>query len=927
MKVVLGLDLEGCTLPESHRGLNRLAAGPRTFLDLLEVRLGLPAAQVDETSRLLSFRQAMADAGRQLSRFYTRSFALDSLGSAKVLLRWRDELSLAGWRGEVGDSDAPARLRDLAAVEAIFAGDPGRSPDEPSRLNAVRDALRAGRNHGIDRVDLVDAIEDFPGRWREVLEALPIFPRAFSPPDRPLAKPGSRLHFLQQRLLGLEEAPPATGPDDDSVQIVEGPVLARLADAAANHLRDLAGASAPATCLIADPAATGTLNRALADLDLPTAGLRTESQSGSLPQLVPLVLNLHWGPFNPQAWLEFFLHPISPVSPLLARRMAETVQSRPSREHPRWEETIAECRAAAADSEASRRLAGQVEDWLKPTEFRGDADTEVLAETARKLGRWMGRRASSRTAAPGQGSLWRGTSAAVSRLAVTLESAERISREDFDRVIGEWLGTCAVGASEEGEAGGPFSLRTPAHLLEACDRVLWWQPRETDGGGRPWYPDEISWLADRGIHLSDPDLERVRLQEATLRPLLLARESVILFAGRGDRNSEGGAPSPITRLLAECGDGIRRLPESMIATETCEVRRLQPLGPDWTVRTPELLSPRDRESFSSLHHFIYSPWQWVLQYRAGLRPGRVCEFRIVDDARRQGSLLHGFVESLLETPPDPVELIDTNIPVGGGKIAEGDSVGPGLLGTLVKRLFDEERASIDWKEVSRERVERWVEGHWDEILRIEAAHYLVPGHEASRSELLYLAKSGLWELIDQFRAAGIVSVTCEDEIEIDSPLGGGKLSGFIDLRVTNAAGQTGLIDMKLGGHSSRLEELAKGRHLQLATYGCLVRESCAEVAHCAYFVFSGGGHLLARSQRFFPRAEVPSGSDSPSDDWESCWAEFEEIWRERRDQLNRGEIEVTHSALRQPFQPEHWKIPTPEQYSRFLNLAGWESTQ
>jgi hypothetical protein len=279
--------------------------------------------------------------------------------------------------------------------------------------------------------------------------------------------------------------------------------------------------------------------------------------------------------------------------------------------------------------------------------------------------------------------------------------------------------------------------------------------------------------------------------------------------------------------------------------------------------------------------------------------------------------LHGFVESLLEPEPDPIDLEGKTIP-DAGQSNEIESAG--LLETLVRRLFTKD-SKISWQTVSREAVIEWVESHWEDILVTQAAHYLVPGNEASKSELLYLAKNAIWELLQQLRAAEIVSVTCEEKIA-DIPFGdGGKIGGFIDLKVSRADGSIGLIDLKLGGLTYRREELARGRHLQLAIYGHLVQSKHGKDAHCAYFIFSGGGKMLARSNAFFPNAEIANPRGGPVDEWNECWNGFEGFWRQRRAQLDCGKIELQSSL-----NLGAWEVPDPGKYSDYLHLTGWSRT-
>lgn len=899
-------------MPKSFLGINRLVTGPRGLIDFLELRLGLAPAIDDHTSRLLQYREALRVAGEGNSRFYSDSFAVDPFGSSKVLLRWRDELRLNGWQAGLAHTAASRRLQDMADVEQVFNRLAAGDLDEADRLTRIFQALKKGADPGFEQFDLLETSAHFPLRWRQVLEYLQPVQDAFPLPDSPLAEPGSRLHTMQAELL---KKPDDGEANDESILIVEGPVLSKNADAAAAMLARY-HSDAAESCLISDPTDLESLDRAVRNLDAPSVGSGSRSSLGALVQLAPVLLRLHWGPFNPQAWLEFFLHPVRPLSPKLAGNLAFAVNQFPSRLNPSWQNAIEKTISGTEDSEEKKRLKKQVKDWLSPQEFSEQAKSEVLETTMGKLSEWLAKRGAFMESDK-EKSTWLAAAGSVKSLARSIASVPEVTREDLERIIAEWLPGAASGESRPPELGSPQRLASPGHLLEPVDHLVWWQPREAGVSRQPWTRPETEWLAENGITFPDHELLTKTAQKRSHRAVLQARKSLTIFHCPRSGSMDAVLSPLAVRLAAQFGEDIMRVSEDLIETEEVAIQPLPSHREFWQISCADQLTPRENESFSSLSKFIYSPWDWVLNYKARLRAGPQIDCRIVDDARRQGSLLHGFVESLLEPEPDPLEVKEDNLP-GAGKDTE--DYGAGLLETLVRRLFDE-NASISWKGVSRDVVMKWVETHWEEILSFQAAHYLVPGNEASRSELLYLAKNAIWELLQQLQAAKIDSVTCEEKIT-DIPFCGGNIGGFIDLKVTNESGGIGLIDLKLGGITYRREELLKGRHLQLAVYGHLVKTKYGKDAHCAYFIFSGGGKMLARTPDFFPKAEVVfPKSGSAEEEWHECWLAFEKLWSIRRGQLDSGRIELQPS-----FDLGNWAVPEPSKYSDYLNLVGWDET-
>jgi hypothetical protein len=100
--------------------------------------------------------------------------------------------------------------------------------------------------------------------------------------------------------------------------------------------------------------------------------------------------------------------------------------------------------------------------------------------------------------------------------------------------------------------------------------------------------------------------------------------------------------------------------------------------------------------------------------------------------------------------------------------------------------------------------------------------------------------------------------------------------------------------LKWGGESWRTDLLAKNRHLQLATYGALVRATTGGPWPDQAFYILLNATLLARDRAFFPEATVPTvvSRDTIDDLWRQ--AELTVEWR--RAQLASGRVEVIAEA-------------------------------
>ena len=100
-----------CVIGEKVVGLQGLLAE-------LELRAGLAGRYSDNFQRAVHYARAMKKAiTKNADLFFAKSFEKDKLGTALVILGWRDALVKAGWGRHITGS---RRLDDLGSVEAFF---------------------------------------------------------------------------------------------------------------------------------------------------------------------------------------------------------------------------------------------------------------------------------------------------------------------------------------------------------------------------------------------------------------------------------------------------------------------------------------------------------------------------------------------------------------------------------------------------------------------------------------------------------------------------------------------------------------------------------------------------------------------------------------------------------------------------------------
>lgn len=326
--------------------------------------------------------------------------------------------------------------------------------------------------------------------------------------------------------------------------------------------------------------------------------------------------------------------------------------------------------------------------------------------------------------------------------------------------------------------------------------------------------------------------------------------------------------------------GILPLAGQLPATRTIPQQTLPAKTRWWQLPEGVLLNARELESYSSLEKFLYGPYQWVLKYQARLQAGALAELN--DGPLLKGSLTHDLFERFFGAHPD---------------ITAIDAV----------------------------QAAQWARQNLAGLIETRAAVLLAAGRKAEKEDFVVTVVRGLRELIGHLQAANVVRVAMEKKYH--GSFVGGAMQGTIDLYATNARGETAIVDIKSGGLEYRQKTLTESGYLQLAVYAQLSHQQEKQWPVLAYFIIRDAQMLVLNSD-YFPHAVVEQAENGES--LREFWQRVETTWRWRREQLDRGLIEVTVSdtapdELSTPGEPG---LPMPEQFDTFDDytlLLGWSA--
>lgn len=830
MRIFAGLDFGGPTLtalddPAFGGGhLGQAVWGPTELLRDLELRLGIagdPPVAALRIARWAERMHRLAPCGR----FYSMSFGLDPLGTARAVLALRDELIEAMWTGATVPNGG-ARLDALSELE-LLQGCP-LPPGVGDRVASVQRQLARKPVRIYEEVTLAESPELWPACWQRVFAAFESAGTTIGEAVQELAgaAPHTDLGRVQRALKPglLPEGETLLG--DGSFILLTAPTSWEAARATAAIVSRL---PADRTVVVREHDASA-LDGGFEVHGLSTQGFTSRSPWRGAIQVLPLALELAFEPKDPYRALELLTLPTGPFRGAAGYRLTRALLQSPGIGSPAWESEKAEL---AKLPEADWRA--RIVEWFegKGAEPVAGASKETLLTVSERVRAWS----LSRVASAPDDVTFRAAAAHAAGLQAALESDTRsmFSLVEVRRLVASVLG---AGTSLEllpERAGRIAHVSNAGALRVSRENIVWWS--FVDGGhtrtALPWRREELRALASAGVSFVDPALRLAARANGWRRVIQAATARVILVA---PSNGAGHtlAPHPLwdeitARIRMTDADRSRVMvrARNLLSPGTAPLPldppRLQALSAvplpgghaEWQLPLGSRPST-DRFSASGLSALLACPLQWSLGYAGGLRSGGQTLAR---GHRLNGSLGHRLVELLHQ---------------------HGD--------------FDLSEESM-FSEHAAEELAR--------LIQSEGAILLRAGMAFERQQLERQLVSAVTELFRILRQANLRIVAVEEKLDV--PWAKRSLHGRLDLLVVGPGGDEGILDMKWG-YASYRDQLRSGQALQLATYAFARSiQTSGKPAHVAYFSLSRG-RLLSAATSFWLQSDV-AGAPTAADTW------------------------------------------------------------
>ncbi len=860
LTVHFGLELDDKVYPkggDTEVGVHYM--GPQGFLALLEAHLGLigPTNTIDYL-RIAQYRHALQKhLDNTPTAFYKNSFEADQLAAAEELLNRRDELKLAGWDFEP-TNDTPARLADLAEVEAILAeADYDFATGFADRFVKVIDACEAHATP-IQQLLLNEPRALFPFYWQKVFTHLEEHGTKIAQIPEPAIEGNHDLAVFQKAFTG--ERKKVSAQQDGSLLVIRAN---RETDAAAFLAKQIQlNSTYRPVCLI--PEKNRALDNALIQEGLPSLGILSASLARPTLQIIKLVTAFLWRPIDPYKVLEFVTLPIKPLASDLAVIIARQIAQRPGMNSDNWYASVNQyfeelTQKAATDPLIKvDKIRAEYQFWFERRRY--DISKSLPKDEVIEIFDYIADWASQRFEVDGSVNksllVLSEQSKRIKELMEALPNAYNfLTNLELERIVRTIYQPSPVLFREVEVGHLPFVYHPSAFIQQTPD-LLWWNfsLKEQPSFFSKWYQNETAYFKSIDIELETPQKENEVLIWQRKRPMLQAGNRLILIIPKRVEGKEV-LSHPLLGDLEATFDNLEALTYDIDKQQNAACLDCHFDLPEWVqlnqqfisqpvpmlnVEHDKLFNEREHETFTSLDSLFYYPYQWVFRHKVRLTKSSILS--VTTDNALLGNLAHRFIELLLK------EDIQT------------------------------------WQKA---QVEEWIDGRAPRLFSREAATLLMYGREPERLAFLNTIKYAAWSLVSSIQQNGWkVRGT---EMDLKGHFIGIPMKGKADL-VLERGDELCVVDLKWRGGNYRKQVIKNEEDLQLVMYSKLLTPD-ATWAHTAYFILEKG-EMIARNNQAFQNCIAVNPDCDHIEINERIWAKMEATLRWRLEQLNKGGIEI-----------------------------------
>ncbi len=857
-KIIFGLSLDSTSFHEKE---GVYFFGQKDFLRWLEQQLGLgwPAKNY-AWLRTASFRKIlMAFLEAHPDAYFWDSFGVDSYGTTKAILDFRDELRISNWNFVTTD-DMPKRLRDMSQLEAFT--NELLSRQEPSKTNnhllnnsfadrfvEVENALSEYINLNIE-LTLVEPLALLPTWWQRLLATMKkngVKILEYSTSD----KTGSTDLDVIGQLVDRQSfnGKKVSLKGDKSLVILKVPRdydgLETFAYGYQNRNGELPFLIMPVGLKLPDLVFESD--------GLPVSGNTSVSDLRPSQQLIKLAHTFLWQPKDLGRVLEFLNLPYSPMHSHLSVRLANALQERPGFDSEAWHRAIHDF------GESEKIEAGDKEAAL--FEFRFWFNRKTYFQKAKipksevfdiylHLVKW----AKSRLASKSSGAIF------MTIYRLSLDMLDLLDAIDEDRISFldlEKLTDIVIQATpatfKEREVGASNFAQDPGAIVFPFDEIIWFN--FVSAGNEYIAPKfvnkEIEYLTSQGVDLTLPERQNKLRRWKRYQPIMLAQKRLILVV-----------PEKMEGVYADLHPLHYEL-EAMIeniASITIDIKNRKDL--ETLVESRSFSEQLPKSSFQEGHLVKIAPI--VIQ-------DKVTHFSVTE------------LETFLHYPHNWV--LRKQMKLYGSSLSKIKDVNA-LKGNIAHKIF--EFLLIEKLHLAdNEEIITWFYDIFESMIKAEGLPFLEYGKEPELAGFRKQLRNSILGFVHALRKNKWNVVATEETLE--GKLGLSPIKGITDV-VLERDGQFLIIDLKWGGKSFRQLMFKNKEDIQLMLYSRYFGEETKWWDACFYIIKDG--LFITRSEGLFDAAKVVASKEEYLAVYDEMYERLMRTLEWRSNQLAGGDLEL-----------------------------------
>lgn len=811
-------------MPENRHSFNLTIVGSMGLLVILERDLGLSGSYLKPLERRIRYQGILAAyiSGRQ-GNLFEMSFKYDPDGVSEELLKYRDQLILAGWNKEI--TGISSKIDFLADLEKHAEVPPGPEDRWMKVLKKIETAVPG--IFGFKKISLnekISSLHPFLGHLFTALsgKGIIIGQIGHNHPTDNLTNLGK----IKTAIAAKDQSVELDPSEKTSFQILKFKTESDAAEFVASQHKVL------------DDAVIINRNNMLFDemlnsFGLPVAGSDQVDSNPMLIQLIRLISTLLVKPVQIHNLMSYLQVEVNPVPASLRKQLLKAIKDTGGTANTEWLSAIDEYEFKDAAHKES------VLGFLRIRETAGDqVDRADSIRLYRALQAWAQRLLMLKLADPS-------VSAQLAYLMDMCKAAVGVleAREGKTLTSAE-LGIIINGVYEPDsfinyttQTGSCRVIQIPGQLIDHPGTCIWLDCYNEEMKPN-WYTflnkDEKTILAQQNITIWDSESQTLSAFDSLLSGILIPKNRCVLILAE-QASGETVTDHPVFSQLKTL---IPFIEDYVINSSDLTGEKLIELGWDSpatsilnSIAFPEkkqvhvlqngnLVPTRPVESASSIELLIPTPFDWLLQYGANIQPGY--SYQLDDLATTKGNVAHKLIEVLFNR---------ANNETANARILLND--------------FDSMLLEI-------------IHGY-GMLLLLDENHFEFKRFSAS-------LRSAAFTLLNLLDANG-VSVTATESVLTANmaSLGGRNLQGKIDLVLRTSAGHKAIFDLKWSRKPQRyIELMSNSRHIQLAIYQDLLQTAEHEhVDFVAYYSLSDSRLITAKPLTGESVVLVTDVSDGP----------------------------------------------------------------